>query len=40
MPGPIVSGLGAREKLVQVARIGPAETERRLATATAPGKDA
>jgi uncharacterized protein (TIGR00251 family) len=36
----VVSGHGSRDKLVQVAGIGPEETERRLATATAPGKDA
>lgn len=32
----VVSGHTAREKLVQVAGIGPEETERRLATAAAP----
>ena len=35
----VVSGHGARDKVVGVAGIGPAETERRLAQATAPGKD-
>jgi uncharacterized protein YggU (UPF0235/DUF167 family) len=35
----VVSGHGARDKLVDVAGIGPQETERRLAAATAPGKD-
>ena len=36
----IVSGHGGRDKLVDVTGIGPEETERRLATAAAPGKDA
>jgi uncharacterized protein YggU (UPF0235/DUF167 family) len=35
----VVSGHASRDKLVDVAGIGPEETERRLATATAPGKD-
>jgi uncharacterized protein (TIGR00251 family) len=35
----VVSGHTSRDKLVDVAGIGPEETERRLATATAPGKD-
>ncbi len=36
----VVSGLGSRDKQVQLAGIAPDETERRLASATAPGKDA
>ena len=36
----VVSGHGSRDKLVQLAGIGPEETERRLATAAVPGKDA
>jgi uncharacterized protein YggU (UPF0235/DUF167 family) len=36
----VVSGAGSRDKLVEVEGLGPDETERRLATATAPGKDA
>lgn len=36
----VVSGHGSRDKLVQLAGIDPEETERRLATATVPGKDA
>ena len=36
----VVSGHGSRDKLVQLAGIAPEETERRLATATVPGKDA
>jgi uncharacterized protein YggU (UPF0235/DUF167 family) len=35
----IVSGHGSRDKLVDVAGIGHDETERRLADATARGKD-
>lgn len=35
----VVSGQGSRDKQVQLAGIGPDETERRLATAAAPGKD-
>jgi hypothetical protein len=35
----LVSGHGSREKLVDVAGIGREETERRLADATARGKD-
>lgn len=35
----VVSGHSSRDKLVDVAGIGPEETERRLARATAPGKD-
>ena len=35
----VVSGHGSRDKQVQLAGIGPDETERRLATAAAPGKD-
>ena len=35
----VVSGHGSRDKLVQLAGIAPEETERRLATATVPGKD-
>jgi uncharacterized protein len=35
----VVSGHSSRDKLVNVAGIGLAETERRLARATAPGKD-
>jgi len=36
----VVSGHGSRDKLVEIEGIGPEETERRLATATARGKDA
>jgi uncharacterized protein YggU (UPF0235/DUF167 family) len=36
----VVSGHGSRDKLVEIEGIGPEETERRLASATAPGKDA
>ena len=36
----VVSGHGSRDKLVEVAGIAHDETERRLATATARGKDA
>ncbi len=36
----VVSGHGARDKLVDVEGMAPEETERRLATATVPGKDA
>ena len=35
----VVSGHGGRDKLVEVAGIGPNETERLLERATAPGKD-
>ena len=35
----VVSGHGSRDKLVEVAGIGPNETERRLAHATGAGKD-
>lgn len=35
----VVSGHGSRDKLVDVAGLDPAETERRLARASAPGKD-
>jgi uncharacterized protein (TIGR00251 family) len=35
----VVSGHGSRDKLLDVAGIGPEETERRLAQASAPGKD-
>jgi uncharacterized protein len=35
----VVSGHGSRDKLVDVEGMAPEETERRLATATAPGKD-
>jgi uncharacterized protein YggU (UPF0235/DUF167 family) len=35
----LVSGHGSRDKLLDVAGIGPEETERRLAAASAPGKD-
>lgn len=35
----VVSGHGARDKLLDVAGIDPEETERRLAEATAPGKE-
>ena len=35
----IVSGASAREKIVDLAGIGPDETERRLASAAAAGKD-
>jgi uncharacterized protein (TIGR00251 family) len=36
----VVSGHGARDKLLDVAGIGPEETERRLAEASAPRKGA
>lgn len=36
----VVSGHGSRDKQVRLAGIAPEETERRLAEATAPGKDA
>ncbi len=36
----VVSGHGSRDKLVDVEGMAPEETERRLATATVPGKDA
>jgi uncharacterized protein (TIGR00251 family) len=36
----VVSGHGSRDKLVEVAGLAPEETERRLARASAPGKDA
>jgi uncharacterized protein (TIGR00251 family) len=35
----LVSGHGSRDKLLDVAGIGPDETERRLTVASAPGKD-
>lgn len=35
----VVSGGSSRDKLVDLAGIGPEETERRLARAAAPGKD-
>jgi uncharacterized protein (TIGR00251 family) len=35
----VVSGGSSRDKLVDLAGIGPEETERRLAHAAAPGKD-
>ena len=35
----VVSGASSRDKLVDLAGIGPEETERRLADAAAPGKD-
>ncbi|HET7044390.1 MAG TPA: DUF167 domain-containing protein [Gaiellaceae bacterium] len=35
----VVSGLGSRDKLVEVEGLGPEETEQRLETATAHGKD-
>jgi uncharacterized protein (TIGR00251 family) len=35
----LVSGAGSRDKLLEVAGIAPEETERRLAAASAPGKD-
>jgi uncharacterized protein (TIGR00251 family) len=35
----LVSGHGSRDKLLDVAGIGPEETERRLAVVSAPGKD-
>jgi uncharacterized protein (TIGR00251 family) len=35
----VVSGHGSRDKLVDVAGLGPEETDRRLADASAPGKD-
>jgi uncharacterized protein (TIGR00251 family) len=35
----LVSGHGSRDKLLDVAGIGPEETERRLAQASAPGKE-
>ena len=35
----VVSGHGSRDKLVEVAGIGPNETEQRLAQATGAGKD-
>ncbi len=36
----VVSGHGSRDKLVEIEGIDPDETERRLALASAPGKDA
>jgi uncharacterized protein len=36
----VVSGHGSRDKLVEIEGIGPDETQQRLATATARGKDA